>query len=427
MNAIILDNKKGKATASSKNFGGVRYNTNKMEANKGELMALRNFGAIQNDTTLKPEEVKQYLLSVANLNPKVEKKQFHATITCKGKEYDKHQLTEAAHDWVKKMGYAGNPYIVVFHNDTEHNHVHIVSSRIDIRTGKRIPDSFENVRAVKAIDQVVKEKYGIDRKLANSDFSLYNVTTLSQLKLLYETSGHSMSERAGELSFYNRDSLVKSFDLKKLMADIGENKEDKKRTQQLKALFEKYLSEHGGELKPQHQNLAGQREGKIIGYNSEFSEFMRDRFGLQFVFHFKDEKTPYGYSIIDHKSKAVFKGSSIMKLSQLTKSPDHRVKLSHYEKQGFLLDGFNTNSVSHFKILAKKYKVPAHRVPVSERVLQKDEIVYYKDLLRFFLRDRELTDLESINLEIVKEDGKWFVLDTGGKTILDAREILPED
>src|SRR5690606_40635035 len=87
---LILDNKKGNASSSSKSFWGVRYNTDKMDKGKGELMALRSFGEIKNDTLISPEEVKQYLLAIAKKNPRKEKVQFHAAISCKGKEYDKH-------------------------------------------------------------------------------------------------------------------------------------------------------------------------------------------------------------------------------------------------------------------------------------------------------------------------------------------------
>lgn len=427
MNAIILDNKKGGASISSKNFGGVRYNTNKMDKGKGELMALRNFGAIENDTMIKPDEVKQYLLSVAQLNPKKEKKQFHAVISCRGKEYDKHQLTDAAHDWIKRMGYGRNPYIIVFHSDTENNHVHIVSTRIDINTGKTIPDSYENVRAVKSIDQIMKERYGIDRKLLHTDFSRYNVTTLAQFKLLFEGTGRSVVEKDGKLNIHKSGTVIESFEIGELTSRIDDSNEDKKRSDQLKAIFTKYLVDFDGHLHAIHQHLPGNRQGKIIGYSSDFTEFMRQRFGLQFVFHFSGSKKPYGYTIIDHKSKAVFKGSGIMKLSELTKSSDHRVNLTYLQKQALNLEGYNTESVHHIKILAKKFKVPSYRIPISERKLTDQEKAYYKDLLSLYLKNNYLSTIGSLNMEMVKEGGKWYVLDAGAKTILNADDVLSSD
>ncbi|MCL4637749.1 MAG: relaxase/mobilization nuclease domain-containing protein [Olivibacter sp.] len=398
-----------------------------MDQAKGELMALRNFASIENDTLVKPEDVKNYLLSVAKLNPRKEKKQFHAAISCNGRKYDKYQLTDVAHEWIKRMGYGDNPYIIVYHNDTENNHVHIVSSRINVKTGESIPDSFENVRAVKFIDQIIKEKYGVDRELKEAEFSKYNVTTLAQLKLLYEVTGHSFSEKDGNLSFYKRDILVNSCNIADVSKLIKSNKEDKKRADQLKAIFKKYLPDFDGSLNPVHQNLSGQRAGKLTGYHSDFTGFMRERFGLQFVFHFKDDKPPYGYSVIDHKGRSVFKGSSIMKLAELTKSPDHRVKLSYLEKQALLLSGYNTESINHIKLLSKKFKVPMYRVPISDRTLSKEEISYYKDLLRLYLKNNDVSTLGNLNMEMAKENGKWFVIDHGGRTILDADDVMSSD
>ncbi len=427
MNAIILDNKKGGTSSASKNFGGIRYNINKMDTGKGELMALRNFGALGSDTVVEPAAVKQYLSAVAKLNPNKEKKQFHAVISCKGKEYDKNQLTDVAHDWMDKMGYANNPYIVVFHNDTENNHVHIVSVRVDINTGKSIPDAFENVRAVKNIDQSMKEKYGIDRKAEKLDFSDYRVTTLPQFKLLYEITGHTAMEVNGKLKIMKEDRLNSSFDLNGLAYNIGKNKEDDKRKNQLKAILSKYLPDFEGALHPVHQKLSGDRKGNVVGYKSDFTEFMRERFGLQFVFHHKENQPPYGYTIVDHKAKAVFKGSGVMKLTELTRSPDHKVKLTYLEKKLLDLNGYNSESLSHMKILAKKFKVPLYRIPVSDRKISDVEKAYYKDLLALFLRDHHISALKDINMEAVREDGKWYVLDNGSKTILDADEILAPD
>jgi hypothetical protein len=44
---------------------------------------------------------------------------------------------------------------------------------------------------------------------------------------------------------------------------------------------------------------------------------MKDMFGLDIVFNNKDNKTPFGYTIIDNKSQKIFKGSDIIKMNNL--------------------------------------------------------------------------------------------------------------
>src|SRR5690606_34883352 len=53
------------------------------------------------------------------------------------------------------------------------------------------------------------------------------------------------------------------------------------------------------------------------GYTSALAEFLHGKFGMQFLFHGKDGKPPYGYTLIDHAGKAVYKGGEIMALSEI--------------------------------------------------------------------------------------------------------------
>jgi hypothetical protein len=44
---------------------------------------------------------------------------------------------------------------------------------------------------------------------------------------------------------------------------------------------------------------------------------LRAGYDLELVFHSADNKAPYGYTIIDHTTKSVFKGGDVMPLKQL--------------------------------------------------------------------------------------------------------------
>src|SRR5690606_2131915 len=142
------------------------------------------------------------------------------------------------------------------------------------------------------------------------------------------------------------------------------------------------------------------------------------------LFRSSGNKPPYGYTIIDHKSKSVFKGGGLMKLSELTKSADHKVKLSSFDKKLHELKGYNIDNLDQIKILARKFNIPEYRIPPSDRSITNEEKAYYKDLLTFYLKNNDISTLENINMEIVSQNDKWYILDNGAKTILDADEIL---
>ena len=56
-------------------------------------------------------------------------------------------------------------------------------------------------------------------------------------------------------------------------------------------------------------------------YCSNLTEFLLKNFGWQFVFFAaKGKVQPYGYSIIDHKNKQVYKGGDIITLQELTQN-----------------------------------------------------------------------------------------------------------
>ncbi|HVX00197.1 MAG TPA: relaxase/mobilization nuclease domain-containing protein, partial [Candidatus Babeliaceae bacterium] len=135
----------------SRTFAGVKYNTDKVNRNTGELMLIANFGAMHALSNPRPQDLVNYLLMVSAQNKVIKNTQFHAVISANGRNYNKQELTKAAVMWLKEMKYGDQPYLIVFHKDTENNHVHIVSSRVG-KDGKQIDRDYEQVRAVRNIN-----------------------------------------------------------------------------------------------------------------------------------------------------------------------------------------------------------------------------------------------------------------------------------
>ncbi len=381
-----------KFLSNTGSFGGVRYNTNKMDQQKGELMSIKNFGLLQeNAFDLKPDEVKNYLKSWSASNSRVKDAQFHVTISCKGRENTKEELTQIAEKWLGKMGYDKNPYIVVFHSDTDNNHVHIVSSRID-KNGKKINDSFEGDRGNRELQKIIKQSPGYTIIGDAPQIESYYFTTSPQLKLLYAQKGYNMREQDGVFNIYKTGELVKTYSDKEIETLINKKEKNEKRIKQLKAIINKYKETTDNTLVCQRRKLAGGREGKIIGYKSDLTELLKEKFGIETVFHFKDNKPPYGFTLIDHKGKAVFKGSEIIKLNQFVGNKEP-LKFSETDKRAIIANKYNVEIPEHAEILSRFFKISQYKI-ISQRHLEPEKKKHYKTMLNYFLRYNATDNLE---------------------------------
>lgn len=413
-----------KILSSTGTFNGVQYNTNKMDRQTGQLMQIKNFGMLEKAFNLTPEEVKNYLKNFSASNKRVKSPQLHATISCKGREYSKEQLSDIAEEWLKRMGYGENPYIIVHHSDTQNNHVHIVSSRID-KEGKKINDRFEGVRAKKQLDEILNtgldKKTEIDAKIKKIES--YSVSTLSQFKLLYEKENFTTQEKDGSLDVYNSGNLAKSYTPGDIEKIIGGFSKDDKRIAQIRAIITKYKTGTDNSLVCEFSKLPGGRNGTLTGYHSDLTQLLKDKFGLEFVFHFKGDKPPYGYTIIDHKDKIVFKGSEIMKLGLLI-GDTPPMKISRTDEKAALANRYNVENVDHVRLLSKFYKIPQYKIHPSEKVLDEQTKEYYKKMLDYYLKYNSISNLDRLNIILVKESGHFYLLDHGSMNVLKAEDVL---
>jgi len=56
------------------------------------------------------------------------------------------QLADIGREYMERLGYGGQPYLIFKHEDIGRDHIHIVSLRVDCE-GKLIKDSFEHKRS----------------------------------------------------------------------------------------------------------------------------------------------------------------------------------------------------------------------------------------------------------------------------------------
>lgn len=342
-----------KILSSTSSFNGVSYNTNKTQTAKGELMKFKNFGYLQHSNNVSPEEMKTFLKVHSNRNKQVKAKQFHAVISCKEREYTKIELTKIAEEWLDKMGYGANPYLIVFHSDTKNNHVHMVSSRIGT-DGRKIQDNMERVRGQKAINEIMIRDVHRECQQTIADLKSYSYSTISQAKLFLENRGYSLKEEEDALKLYKYGIFQGQIPQLQIAEKLSSYTLDKQRQTQLKAIIDKYLKVYNSEPSPVFEPVKENRIGKQVGYRSELSDYLKAKFGLEFIYHGKEGKHPYGYTIIDHKANIMFKGSEIYPLKKLVAGrAKGKVQVvsfaSQEDKDAYLENTGNKEAIFRFK------------------------------------------------------------------------------
>lgn len=115
-----------------------------------------------------PREWAREMGTFRRLRPRLGKAVFHASLSLAPED---RQLTDAefadlANRFLHGMGFEEAPFLVIRHQDTAHQHVHLVASRIDIQ-GQAIPDSGDYARAERLARQL-EAAFGL-RQLNNND------------------------------------------------------------------------------------------------------------------------------------------------------------------------------------------------------------------------------------------------------------------
>jgi len=353
-----------KILSSSATFAGVRYNHEKMQSGKGELLKVRNFGSLMGLAKIGPQDYINYLKAVSAVNKRITKPQFHAVISAKGKSVSKDELLGTAEKWLVEMGYAENPYLVIFHKDTENNHVHIVSTRVD-KNGRKISSAFEKLRSVRGLSNVMQlEKADI----AKLDKLLgYNFSTRAQVRTLLERSGFDVRLEMGNMEVSHCGKSVSTLRTIDLESKFREQCKDKNRCRQLRGIFFKILTD-----RLSNQNLVFPK-ADLESELQLFSRMVKKKTGAELVFHSKDNKTPYGYTIIDHSRKSVMKGSAVMQLRDVFAS-------LNFEHQ-------NDNQYQPYRI---SYADPA--VEVNYILSELDGSGFYQDPVRALELQEDIDD-----------------------------------
>jgi hypothetical protein len=403
----------------SSGFPSIKYSLKKEDLSRGELLEIRNFPTSYNKSC-KDYELRNYLELTTkglrhNSKKQIKNPEFHAVISGKG-NVNKEELNNVSVKWLEKMGYSKQPSIIVFHNDSNNNHVHIITSRVDIETGKKINNDNERYKSLDALESILGKEIRRDKKKKNIlsyDFETKGqlISTLDQYKIPYN------EDEKGNISVkYSKDQ----FDFNKEYFQTNSKKKiDFARKKQLRAIFYKYKEQ---------SNLKAFKiqESRRATYDSQFISGINKKFGLELVFHSKDDKDPFGYSIIDHKENKVYKGSDIMKMKEIVNFSSNKITRKEFEKlkdmkaqsklsaeiylkknnQEFAKDFLDID----YNLKRKKYISEWKKFENSDEFLKKYNLEYHKGNDNSILINEYSKQIHEINKD--EKDFEYF-LETG--------------
>ncbi|CAK7068144.1 MAG: hypothetical protein BACD_03175 [Bacteroides rodentium] len=251
------------------------------------------------------------------------------------------QLSDIAREYMQKLGYGDQPYLVYKHTDIDRHHIHIVGLRVD-ENGRPLNDKFEHRRS-KQITRELEQKYNLhpaERKtrterpeLKKVDYTAgdvkhqigntvkaacygYRFQSFGEYKALLATYNICAEEVKGEVNGKPYQGIVYS-----AMNDKGEKVGNPVKASRIgKSVGYEAVQrrmEKSGELIK--NGKLKERTRKIVATAMQTARSRREleqqlkKQGIDVVFRQNDSGRIYGVTFIDHDSRVVLSGSRLGK------------------------------------------------------------------------------------------------------------------
>lgn len=251
------------------------------------------------------------------------------------------QLTAIGEEYMQKLGYGNQPYLIFKHEDIDRRHIHIVSLRVD-STGKKINDSNEYRRS-KAITEELEQKYGLhpaegqkkgeDWQLTPVDndkgnlkkqinnvvkplLKMYRFQSMGEFRALLSLYNIGVEEVKGEVNGCNYHGILYS----------ALNKDGEKNGTPIKssvlgkstgiAAIEKQMQQSGTVIKDKKLKERTRRVvSAAIQHTRTESDFRKELSaqGIDLVLRRNEDNRIYGVTFIDHRNRVVLNGSRLGK------------------------------------------------------------------------------------------------------------------
>lgn len=330
-------------------FPGAGYNEHKVAEGVARLMAMENVdAAMRHKVELLHEagfdcagEIERYLKERSRTygNTKTTRFQFHIAASVKGQLMSAEELTDFARQLMAEAGYGRQPYFVYYHHDTDNNHVHILSTRIQ-PNGFPIPDHHDYAHLNAAANRILSSDINRDIQRMFS----YGYLTEGQFANIIRSHGYKFERVDDSYVLFRGGVKAATIPLSEIDRHISkENDTRKERAKQLRAIIRKYKTEiadgkvqnvenvkgHKGQKKkyvrrkvnPDIRKIKG-AHGKTLSQEeqrqlSDLFDILKVKFGIDIHFQKDCNGEIRGYGIVDHNRKMALDGRKVMKLSEL--------------------------------------------------------------------------------------------------------------
>ena len=320
--------------------GALRYNKEKVDRDEAEVLFWQKmlepfdkYGRMDIDPCM--ESFWPYL----EANRRTTNTVFHASLNPSPEDkLTDDQLRDIAQEYMERMGYGNQPYIVFKHKDIDRQHLHIVSLRVD-EQGRKISDSHEYDRSMSVL-RALERKYDLHPSIKGEEqrgtpdlrkvnykagnvkqqissvirscLRNYNCSSYGEFRTLLELFNVSVEERTGTIEGRNYAGIVYGaltddgygagtpFKSSKIGKDVGYD------------ALQKYYGKSKAALKEEGalDHLRHTVKDAMSPHNTrdEFRQLLKAD-GIDTVFRINPVGRIYGVTFIDHTNGIVANGS----------------------------------------------------------------------------------------------------------------------
>ena len=148
-----------KISTGSSLFGALAYNQDKVDRKEAEVL-FSNKMLLSEDGHFSIGECMRSFEMQIPVQLSTQKPILHISINPHPEDVlSDQQLSDIAKEYMQKLGYGGQPYLVYKHTDIDRHHIHIVGLRVD-ENGRPLNDRFEHRRS-KQITRELERKYNL--------------------------------------------------------------------------------------------------------------------------------------------------------------------------------------------------------------------------------------------------------------------------